>query len=305
MGGNIAWTLRRPDGVQYRMGRWTNTMPSLITTPAFLDAEPAALQAAIADWEEMRADWEAHGPNGPFALAMTPTYAPYPHGAIPSGYGMVVTDFATHTILSLQGYTDLGAIMPMRQIYGPRQAPSPTIARFDALAAAGRLAEGYLVLNRADSTVGFADQGWAVTQHPHDPQAWEVRIPKGADWAQVTALCDAARADIPPHPQEAALEAYEAQIGTYEDGHPDKARLLEAVAQMRTIHAHQHNPCVVGRVQVDLAPFTLEEFSEDAAGYMGLHTRLRDLGFVLTHAEEEAWQAHIDACIAQEEQEAR
>ena len=112
MGGNLAWTLRLEDGTEYRMDRWTNPMPELIVTPAFLEGEPAALEEALSDWMAMKTDWDGNGATGDFAFPMTSAYAPYPFGLKPSEYGIVVTDFVSQTILSLQGYTDLGGINP-------------------------------------------------------------------------------------------------------------------------------------------------------------------------------------------------
>lgn len=107
MGGTLAWTLRLPDGTEHRMQRWTNIFPEITCDAAFLAGDPVALDAALSEWRRMHADWDRHGPDGPFALPMTPVYAPYPFGLRPAEYGIIVTDFASRTIVSCQGYTAL------------------------------------------------------------------------------------------------------------------------------------------------------------------------------------------------------
>jgi hypothetical protein len=117
MGGNVAWTLRLPDGIEHRMQRWTNVfggIDGVTSTDAFLKGEPEAIQQSLKSWLSMKADWEANSGSGKYREHMTSVYAPYPYGLRPSEYGFFVTDFRNYTIISCQTYTRLLRF----QIYG-------------------------------------------------------------------------------------------------------------------------------------------------------------------------------------------
>ena len=109
MGGNVAVTLREPDGTEHRMNRWTNTMSWFVNNMKFVNKEPDHIKAYLDRWNEMRTDWELNKGTGKFEFPMTDCYAPYPFLA-PDGYGLVVLDMKENVILSCQGYCKFGAI---------------------------------------------------------------------------------------------------------------------------------------------------------------------------------------------------
>lgn len=189
MGGNLAWTLRCADGTEYRMDRWTNAMPELIVNAGFLDGTPEAISEAVEHWMAMKADWEQNGGQRPFAFPMTSSYAPYPYGLRISEYGLVVTDFQTHTLLSMQDYTSFDRIMPARQVRGPEEEDE-RVERGEALRRAGRFGQGTLCIRDKAALPPFRAAGWDPVK---DGDEWEIAIPDGADWDAVTRLCDEAR----------------------------------------------------------------------------------------------------------------
>jgi len=107
MGGNVAWTIRTADGVEYRMDRWTNVFPEVVSDE-FLFGSGPHLEAAVREWQDMRDDWERNKDSGQYALPMTPVYAPFPYGLRPSEYGFIYTDFVTGTLVSCQHYCGFG-----------------------------------------------------------------------------------------------------------------------------------------------------------------------------------------------------
>jgi len=103
MGGTIAWTTRLPDGAELRMHRWTNAMPWAVVNLGLLNLEERHLDAMHSQWKEMRADYEAHKDDGEYEFHMTSAYFPG-GGLAPAGYGLLVIDCKTRTILHSQGY---------------------------------------------------------------------------------------------------------------------------------------------------------------------------------------------------------
>lgn len=88
MGGSVSVTIREPNGQEHRMLRWTNSMPWAINSVRMLSEKPDP--AHLAQYLKNRNEWDEEG-----------------HLA-PDGYGLVVVDFVTHTLLSHQGYTTFG-----------------------------------------------------------------------------------------------------------------------------------------------------------------------------------------------------
>lgn len=104
MGGTVAVTLRKPDGTEYRMDRWTNSMPWGIGNMKMLKHDMAHVDDYLKQWLEMRDDYERNKATGKFELNMTECYAT-PDGLAPCGYGLVVVDMVNNVILSMQDYT--------------------------------------------------------------------------------------------------------------------------------------------------------------------------------------------------------
>jgi len=126
MGGSIAVTARKTNGEVIRMCRWTNPLPEFFQNVRWLDSDETHLNEYNKIWFEMREDYKRNAPgpepdinedekawdtwsNG-FEHNMTPVYAPYPFLA-PHAYGLVVIDYQTKTLLSMQGYSGLIEIL--------------------------------------------------------------------------------------------------------------------------------------------------------------------------------------------------
>lgn len=297
MGGNLAWTMRLTDGTQYRMDRWTNSMPALICTPAFLDGTPEGIAQALDEWQRMQADWDANQHTEAYQYPMTPAYAPYPYGLQPSEYGLVVTDFVSKTILSLQGYTHLDQTMASRQTHGMavKNVSPSRWEQAEDLAKSGRiLGWNFWVDGDAAAEALVAIGGRAVkdNQAISNNQRWNVEIPGSVNVDTLNACCDALRAPKGPKPHQKELEAARALLATTTN--PETRDKLNRL--ILTIEFQQQqgpNPFLMGHARVDLAPFTFEEFSEDADGYEALRARILDLGFVLSEDEEKVWSERI------------
>jgi len=109
MGGTVAVTLRKPDGTEYRMDRWTNSMPWGITNLKMLQHDMTHVDAYLEQWLEMKADYDKNNDSANFELNMTDCYFPS-EGLAPCGYGLVVVDTVNNAILSMQGYTNFESI---------------------------------------------------------------------------------------------------------------------------------------------------------------------------------------------------
>lgn len=127
MGGSVAVTARRANGEEFRMCRWTNALPAYFQDARWIDGDESQLDEYLKPWLRMRKDFEKNFPgpqpkvNAPgdawrkwgdaFEHNMTSVYAPYPYLA-PHSYGLVVIDYKTKTVLSMQGYSSLIEIFP-------------------------------------------------------------------------------------------------------------------------------------------------------------------------------------------------
>lgn len=256
MGGNIAWTLRLHDGTEYRMDRWTNSLPYHIGHPAFFDGDSDHIADGLASWLQMKSDWEAHKDDENYNLPMTRAYAPYPYGLHPSQYGLVVTDFMTNTILSMQGYSDLDRIFLHEVEFGVDgvdMLSEDRNERLQAVLAADRVAR-YEMVTR--------------TQKARDilmalPGATDETLAKGV--ARITL------------PAETGLD-----------------RLVAATAPLRgnTLLGKPRSDILAADLVIDTSPFTLETFSEDIPGLRALRKRIADLDFSMTSHEQDAWNRY-------------
>ena len=104
MGGTTSVTLRKPSGEEFRMTRWTNSMPYGICNAKMFDADEAHMDEYLEQWLDMKRDYEANKDTGNFEHNMTDCYFPSA-GLAPCGYGLTVVDHVTHTIFDMQGYT--------------------------------------------------------------------------------------------------------------------------------------------------------------------------------------------------------
>lgn len=147
MGGSLGFTIRKADGTEHRMCRWTNATPEFINSEKFLNEDEEHFSNFMLAWNDMREDFL----SGKNEHNMTMVYAPYPFLA-PMDYGLVVVDYKTKTILSLQGYTSYGRLLASSVIMAIRHSDRPSeedlecIENFESLYKAGRIKQvnGYL-----------------------------------------------------------------------------------------------------------------------------------------------------------------
>lgn len=109
MGGSIAVTVRRANGENIRMCKWTNTLPGFFKNIDWIDGKEQHLDEYLKSWYDRRAP-DSHSDQSSrseqFHSNRTPVYAPHSFLA-PTGYGLVVIDYQTKTVLSMQGYSTL------------------------------------------------------------------------------------------------------------------------------------------------------------------------------------------------------
>ncbi len=111
MGGSIGVTIRKSNGEEIRRCRWTNALPSVFNNVRFLTQDESYLKEYIERGEGMRNDWLKNKDSEKFEFNMTPVYGPYDTLA-PVEYGLVVIDYKTKHILSLQGYCNAPNVLP-------------------------------------------------------------------------------------------------------------------------------------------------------------------------------------------------
>jgi hypothetical protein len=109
MGGTTSVTLRKPDGEEFRMTRWTNSMPWGICNPRMFDANEKHMNEYLEQWLSMKEDYEKNHIGGNFEHNMTECYFPSA-GLVPCGYGLTVVDHVNNVILDMQGYTSFDTV---------------------------------------------------------------------------------------------------------------------------------------------------------------------------------------------------
>jgi len=109
MGGTTSVTLRKPDGEEFRMTRWTNSMPWGICNAKMFNADDKHMNEYLFQWQDMKRDYEANKDTGNFEHNMTECYFPSA-GLAPCGYGLTVVDHVTNTIFDMQGYTSFDSM---------------------------------------------------------------------------------------------------------------------------------------------------------------------------------------------------
>ena len=103
MSGSIGVTIRDVDGNEHRMCRWVNSIPDFIRNVKLINKDPKHLDDYLAVWQDMV---EEHSTGNYKKVSVASMYAPYPFLA-PRGYGMLVVDYKTNTILHSQNYSSL------------------------------------------------------------------------------------------------------------------------------------------------------------------------------------------------------
>lgn len=105
MGGTVAVTVRMPDGEEFRMNRWTNSLLGFYEDLRFFKKSKRHVKRYLSQWLEMKVDWEENRGTKKFKHLMTSVYAPYPGLLAPNYYGIVVFDLMKNVVVSNQGYT--------------------------------------------------------------------------------------------------------------------------------------------------------------------------------------------------------
>lgn len=91
MGGSVGFTIREESGKEHRMCRWTNPTPYFINHSKFISKDEQHLKKYL----EMQDPYRVNE----YCLA-------------PEGYGLVVVDYKTSTVLYHQSYCNYGIILP-------------------------------------------------------------------------------------------------------------------------------------------------------------------------------------------------
>lgn len=110
MGGNIGFIIKKENGEQIGMSRWTNIMPHFFKNiNLYLGNTSAWYDEFACEWLKMKDDYEKNKDTGDFKLNMTPVYFPNPTQS-PDEYGIVVVDLQNKKIYSSQDYTNVGSL---------------------------------------------------------------------------------------------------------------------------------------------------------------------------------------------------
>ena len=124
MGGSVAVTARRANGEILRMCRWTNPLPFFFQNMRFVGGDESHLDEYLEQWHDfvLRSQkdnkWDreaaAHDKLAPFE------------------YGLVVIDYQTKKVLSLQGYSALNTVSNLDFLEdcpyaGSQEWPSPEL----------------------------------------------------------------------------------------------------------------------------------------------------------------------------------
>lgn len=304
MGGNLAWTIRQEDGTEHRMDHWTNSIPGSLHCGNFLNGDQAVIDETLSHWLGLKADWEANHETKQFKNPVTPLYAPYPFGMKPSEYGMVVVDFISKKVLSLQGYSNLGSIFASRLMTGPQAEESDrggTESLFKA-AAEGRVTEYEFVTKNKDAVRALEEMGGTSEPHIYDDEATVVSVPGSVDIQKLIALCDALFDHPPSHPHAEQIAEAKRTADKMPDGDEERRKIDLMIDGMKNWHKFEHRPFTFAVARYNFAPFELEEFEESADGYRALLKRIQELDFQLTDDELKAWDERIAYIEAKDEE---
>lgn len=110
MGGNVGFIVKKEDGEQIGMSRWTNVMPyHFRNIDLYLGNTKEWYEEFAAEWLKMKDDYERNKATGDYELNMTPVY--FPHSTkTPAEYGIIAVDFQAKKIYSSQDYCSMGGL---------------------------------------------------------------------------------------------------------------------------------------------------------------------------------------------------
>lgn len=110
MGGNVGVIIKKLNGEQVGMSRWTNIMPRFFKDiNLYLGNTEQWYQEFSEQWLEMKQDYENNKHTGNFQHNMTPVYFPHNH-CVPDEYGIIAVDFNNKKIYSSQDYCNIGSL---------------------------------------------------------------------------------------------------------------------------------------------------------------------------------------------------
>ncbi len=282
MGGTVAVTIRKTDGREHRMARWTNVLPWFVENQKFLGKDTTHIQNYIAMWEDMRQDWIDNHETGNFRHNMTSCYGDHPYLA-PAGYGLVVLDQQSAVILSMQGYTGTFGHFYSYDLMGWLETVSE--AEFEEALEAQR--------RRQDFPRRVPDGHRPHRPHrPHQPHRHRVaerqKLPLplnqnsalNFDLDRLHALWEAGRilGYRVPNPQGRGLKTMP---------HP-KGEALYGYLKAIWAACEETNDKFYG-FELDMAPFTVKFYPETAEGAKEMLSEIRKQGFVLSEKEESIW----------------
>lgn len=109
MGGNVAVTVKKPNGEVIKMDRWTNIIPYYLTQYSLYQPElfDQWFEDFTQQWSLMKEDYEKNKDTGQFQHNMTSVYFPFDTTS-PSEYGLIVIDAQKKKIYSAQDYCNVG-----------------------------------------------------------------------------------------------------------------------------------------------------------------------------------------------------
>lgn len=110
MGGNVGVIIKKENGEQVGMSRWTNIMPHFFKDiNLYLGNTEQWYQEFSEQWLSMKEDYENNQHTGNFQHNMTPVY--FPHDCLsPDEYGIIAVDLKNKKIYSSQDYCNIGSL---------------------------------------------------------------------------------------------------------------------------------------------------------------------------------------------------
>lgn len=108
MGGNVGVIIKKEDGEQIGMSRWTNVMPYFFRNINLYKGNTKVwFEEFCQEWLLMKEDYEANKDTGQYKLNMTPVYFPS-NTLSPDEYGIIAVDLQNKKIYSSQDYCSIG-----------------------------------------------------------------------------------------------------------------------------------------------------------------------------------------------------
>lgn len=164
MGGNVGIIIKKENGEQIAMDRWTNIMPSFFSQVSLYRGDTAQWYAEFSQqWEEMRQDYEKNKETKKYEHNMTDVYFPHDTNS-PTEYGLIAVDFANKKIYSSQGYCSVAKVSAMRLVsnmYGDEEdiEEREEFLNFKALYDAGFIKKMEMYIDKLE-TIDLKDWSW-------------------------------------------------------------------------------------------------------------------------------------------------